>query len=68
MSKILTKQMELEYINNEASQCPFCKSDDITGDGFDGAEGNITWQEVTCNKCETSWRETYYLKSIELLD
>jgi transposase-like protein len=59
------KEMELNYLNGNGTQCPRCNSEDIT---WNGIESDISpWQEAHCNKCDLQWREFYKLEGIEIL-
>ena len=55
-----------ENVNTEGGRCPWCKSDQITGEDIDYHGGTLT-QEMNCNnpECEKSWSDTYKLVGYE---
>lgn len=46
-----------------SSKCPFCGSDNISGDSIDIVSGEA-YQEITCNECENEWMDVYQLVGI----
>jgi formate dehydrogenase maturation protein FdhE len=38
--------------------CPFCGSENIEGDFFEGG-GEQVWQRVSCLDCENRWTDVY---------
>jgi len=56
----------IEFVSVEVSfdkskhheECPACNSGDITGGSPQACCGS-TWQDITCNNCESSWQEIY---------
>ena len=57
---------EQEYIERGGNNCPKCESDDIEG-GIVQVDSNTAYQDVSCNECETEWRDFYTLTSHEIL-
>lgn len=55
-----------EYVETGGLQCPYCRSDEIAGQSFDG-EGRHVWSEVHCNECKADWVDIYTLASFEKL-
>lgn len=55
-----------QYLEHSGLKCPFCESDQITGDEWN-AEGSSATQEATCNECGGSWYDLYELKGYEVI-
>lgn len=55
---------DAEYIKNP-SKCPFCDSDDIIAQEWDG---DLSSQRVYCNTCNKSWADLYKLTGYTELD
>jgi len=49
-----------QHIDNGGTQCPYCNSQDITGEDIH-IEAGAAWQEVSCNDCGQEWQDTYTL-------
>jgi len=54
------RRQKAEYLKNP-NRCPYCGSDNIEADGFDG-EGNEVW----CFDCKHSWFDAYTLTDLWL--
>ena len=61
---ILTEEQKKKYLENGWAKCPFCESEDISGDSID-IEANEAWQNVSCSDCGKSWRDVYKLAFVE---
>jgi len=61
--KFLTPEQQEAYVNGGYCKCPYCKSEDIEGKHMD-VDGNLAWQPVVCNNCDTEWRDIYTLTGI----
>ncbi len=57
----LTKQQKRNY-NKDSYHCPYCGSENISGDPFDY---DALGQKVTCNDCDKEWWDTYKFMGIE---
>lgn len=55
-----------EYVNR-SQHCPFCDSENISGEEFD-AEFDIVSNVVRCSDCEESWVDVYKLTGYERLN
>jgi transcription elongation factor Elf1 len=64
VAKKLTKKQKQEYLRAGGSHCPFCGSEDITGQSPD-YDGGIS-QVVACNVCDGRWVDIYNL--VEVID
>ena len=61
--KQLTSQ---EYVALKGTRCPNCMSTDITRHEHNHEGGFIT-QMCSCNDCEITWVDHYYLCSLEII-
>lgn len=52
-----------KYAEGEADLCPFCKSADINGEGFEPVNGDYADQMVNCECCGSSWFDSYKRES-----
>lgn len=59
----LTREQAKAHLDSGGAQCPYCGSEDITGDGVE-VEGSIASQYVRCLKCYESWTDNFRLVSI----
>lgn len=50
------------YVQQSGSICPYCLSEDITGNSID-IDGSTATQEVGCNMCNATWQDVYQLKT-----
>jgi formate dehydrogenase maturation protein FdhE len=64
---ILTAEQKKKYLAAGAQLCPFCESENISGDTFD-AEGTEAWQRVMCSDCLEDWQDVYKLADVETQD
>lgn len=48
-----------KYLRNP-NQCPACQGKDISA-GELNADGNETWQEITCENCGATWNDCFKL-------
>ncbi len=64
MSK-LTKAQKDKYVAAGGGHCPFCESDEYTGDSIT-VEGGSCSQEVSCDRCGERWYDCYTLTGVEL--
>ena len=51
---------EKRYMDAGGGVCPYCFSEDITGEDID-IDGSRARQEVTCNVCDKSWHDFFKL-------
>ena len=61
-----TDKEQTDYLNKGARYCPHCGSCDVEASQFE-ADGLCAWSDVTCNDCETEWRDLYTLTAIDKL-
>jgi len=61
MNSVMTNE---EYIEAGGLLCPYCRSNGITGQGFDG-EGRSVWSEIHCINCGADWMDLYTLTGFE---
>jgi len=59
---MLTKAQKQDYLTSGGYLCPYCGSDNLSADSWDG-EGK--YQPVTCQSCGKEWRDVYELVGIE---
>lgn len=52
---------EAEYVQEKGNRCPHCDSRDISAPDNVIAEAGVAWQDVECNGCGTTWKDTYVL-------
>jgi hypothetical protein len=52
-----------EYVEEGGARCPFCGSDEVTGDSFTSGGGEAS-QEMSCDACDAKWEDVYALTSI----
>jgi len=50
-----------EYISAGGTNCPYCGSTDIDGNGVDFDDNEEATEEVECNQCKKRWIDTYEL-------
>lgn len=60
MNKNKKQMTEQEYRELGGGRCPYCHSDNITGDAIE-VDGSIAWQPVSCDDCGKDWEENYSL-------
>lgn len=65
---ILTVEQKKKYLESGAQHCPFCESEDISGDATFDAEGTEAWQRVVCLDCSEEWQDVYKLADVETQD
>lgn len=58
-------QRERLYITKNASVCPICESDNISGGSID-MDSTFACQSVTCQDCDAEWTDIYHLRSVEI--
>lgn len=61
---LLTQEQKRVYMESGGGVCPFCGSDEISGDSVD-IEAQQAWQNVDCQACGQSWRDVYKLAFVE---
>ena len=49
--------------NAKFNQCPYCKSENISGFDGGGFDGSVCINNVECNECEKQWEEVYEITS-----
>ena len=49
--------------NVKFNQCPYCKSENISGFDGGGFDGSVCNNKVECNDCEKQWEECYEITS-----
>lgn len=59
------KMTNTEYVENGKGKCPWCESDQITGDSVVIDEG-MALQDCTCDDCGAGWTDIYKLAGYEL--
>ncbi len=65
MKTKLTREAVARYVTRAFAHCPFCGSDQVTGDAVD-IDGMSASQEVTCDACNEEWRDVYTLVGISV--
>ena len=48
------------YVANGGQLCPFCGSENLTGEEINIDAGSA-WQDIYCVDCSNEWRDTYAL-------
>lgn len=66
MSDQFTEQQVKTYFKFKGNYCPECGSLDIEGRAFN-ADSLSAWQDITCNQCDTEWRDLYTLTGVDKL-
>jgi len=61
----MRKDKKEAYIKSGGENCPYCKSDNITGGSIFEVDSGHTWQPMFCNDCERSWKDIYELVDVE---
>jgi hypothetical protein len=61
----ITKEMETKYLKDNGLYCPFCESDDLYVDDFNGP---TMAAEVICNNCHKSWLDILKLTGIKEIE
>jgi formate dehydrogenase maturation protein FdhE len=64
MSKKLTHQQKITYINASGVRCPYCRSEDILGTSPVQMGEGLVSQNVQCNACRNHWRDVYALNDV----
>ena len=62
----LDEETKKKYLENPYD-CPFCDSDNLRGEEYDGEGGEEVWRKIHCDNCGAIWREFYALSDMELL-
>jgi len=58
----IIQEVKKKYFSNP-DLCPFCESDNISGDEAD-FEGKHAYRKVVCEACDMSWVEIFELTNI----
>lgn len=58
IEQLHTAQRAVRNLQNNEHHCPCCASEDIAG-GNVTVEDGFAVQDMACNRCEATWRETY---------
>lgn len=59
----LTANQKLEYVNSKRHYCPYCGSEDVSGD-FVTIDAGSASQNIICNDCDETWTDFYSLTEI----
>ena len=62
---MLSQKVKDRYVDHGGVRCPYCGSDDIEAGAF---EGDGSYQNVVCHKCDKRWRDVYSLVDIEEIE
>ena len=54
-----------QYVKGKPNLCPFCKSDEIEGEGV-SIEDKEAFQDITCLSCGSQWMDRYKLSGYVL--
>lgn len=54
-----------QYIKSKGVKCPFCGSEDISGEEVN-IDGGSASQSVSCMECNASWNDHYHLGGYEI--
>jgi len=60
MTVMIIKGEEAKYVRSGGVYCPWCKSGDLTGAGFD-VDGGTATQDIICQSCGKTWSDVYKL-------
>lgn len=52
-----------EYLDNNANLCPYCDSDEISGEEGE-FESTVGYRNVSCRDCGRSWTEEFSLTGV----
>lgn len=58
----LTPEQKTAYLEN-SSQCPYCKSDNITGEGHVYV-GDNDGNKITCKNCGKQWIDIFTITGV----
>lgn len=61
----LTQEQADKYLKNGGVRCPYCNSDDISGDSVEVDIGSAS-QEMFCHDCNATWNDLYTLSGISV--
>jgi hypothetical protein len=64
---MLSPKKKDRHIKQGSIKCPYCGSEDITGEEVE-IEENMATQEVFCSDCERGWRDIYKLVDVEEIE
>ena len=62
--KTLTNEQQRQYVSDDGGRCPYCRSDQIEGNGGFDFEGGRVFQEVSCLDCNERWMDVYTLSNV----
>lgn len=57
----MERMTDEEYVAIEGSRCPYCRSENIMGEGSIDVDGLGASQEIQCHDCDRFWYDTYAL-------
>ena len=61
---MLTAYKKRMYIEEDGSQCPYCKSKDLEGYNGYEADADYITAKIRCIACKKEWRDLYKLSDI----
>jgi hypothetical protein len=64
---VLTKEAEQKYLADRGGHCPWCGSDQYTGDSVEIGDGEAS-QVITCLTCHRRWVDVYKLDGALTVD
>jgi len=64
MPSLTQKQIEV-HMGTGGELCPYCESDNVSGEGF---EPDASSEIVACGDCGKRWRDIYSLVGVEAIE
>lgn len=61
--KMNQKQKDF-YLQNRASKCPYCHSENIQGTGQRDFDDDWASNEIECLDCNKQWKDIYILQDV----
>lgn len=64
LNQVEEDQSQGKYVRLGGTHCPFCDSEEITGNEINIDAGTAT-QEISCSNCDKEWNDLYTLSGYE---
>lgn len=58
---VMQAMTDEQYLAKGGNVCPFCGSEEISGEGSVQVDSNEAWQTIVCRSCDKEWMDVYRL-------
>ena len=60
--------LQLQDYLNAPNECPYCHSEDVSGEPHTDFDDIYAWRMIVCDKCGKQWREEFQITHITEYD